>query len=330
MVLPRDLVDVLDYLLPTGDDPPRERAEKEDAGESLQRLEEKSLQRLEEKSHQPIEKNSPQRLEENSHQPIEKNSHHPLTDGSHPPAAVGSYSLGRERTSRPAALPIVTLPIGDRDVVRAAFGWNLAVEIARLGGNATLVAPADPSQASLWPSEGRGPLGAQLELVRASDLGELNRAALDIAVSRTADSADGGIVLVRVPPDWMTRSSGGRALLRWVLLFSSPESQDLREAYALAKWIVGAGHETRVGVTIHGARRIDDAERAFARISSTALQHLRHSLVSYGLLVDDLHIYRAIVAHRPIGLEHPQSRAARALSDVARLLLDDARNFTVV
>jgi MinD-like ATPase involved in chromosome partitioning or flagellar assembly len=48
--------------------------------------------------------------------------------------------------------------------------------------------------------------------------------------------------------------------------------------------------------------------------------------VSYGLLVDDLHIYRASVAHRPIGLEHPQSRAARALRDVAQLLLDDAQD----
>ena len=44
------------------------------------------------------------------------------------------------------------------------------------------------------------------------------------------------------------------------------------------------------------------------------------------LVVDDLHVYRAIVSRRPIGIEHPQSRAARALRDVARLVLDDARS----
>ncbi len=278
--MPRDLVDVLDYLLPPGEQPSHQRYETEKVG--------------------PVE---------SSRQPTAK--------------------LGRSRTSRPAALPIITLPIGDRDVVRAAFAWNLAVEIARFGGNVTLVAPADGTESPLWPAPGRGPLGSQLALVQARDMGELNRAALDIAVSRTAESADGGIVIVRVPPEWMNRPSGSRALLRWVLLFASPESSDLREAYALAKWIVQAGHATRVGVTIHGARRIGDAERAFARISATALRHLRHSLVSYGLLVDDLHIYRAIVAQRPIGLEHPQSRAARALRDVARLLLEDARNHPV-
>jgi hypothetical protein len=277
--LPRDLVDVLDYLLPPG-----ERSSQHTDGEGVQ----------------------------------------PVASSLQP-----TGTLGRSRTSRPAALPIVTLPIGDRDVVRAAFAWNLAVEVARLGGNATLVAPADAAASSLWPTPGRGPLGSQLVLVEAKDLGELNRAALDIAVSRTADSTDGGVVIARVPPEWMNRPTGSRALLRWVLLFASPESPDLREAYALAKRIVQAGHSTRVGVTIHGARRIADAKRAFGRISATAQQHLRHSLVSYGLLVDDLHIYRAVVAQRPIGLEHPQSRAARALRDVARLLLEDARNHAV-
>ena len=77
------------------------------------------------------------------------------------------------------------------------------------------------------------------------------------------------------------------------------------------------------------ARRIEEGERAFSRLADTAQRHLGHSVVSYGLLVDDLHIYRAIVAHRPIGLEHPQSRAARALRDVARLLLDDAQDHTL-
>ncbi len=127
----------------------------------------------------------------------------------------------------------------------------------------------------------------------------------------------------------MTSPSDGRGLLRWVLLFAAPEAHDLLEAYAMAKRIVGSGNSTRIGVTVHGARRIEEAEHAFARLANTAVKHLRHSLVSYGLLVDDLHVYRAIVAQRPIGLEHPQSRASRALRDVARLLLDDARNHSV-
>jgi hypothetical protein len=79
-----------------------------------------------------------------------------------------------------------------------------------------------------------------------------------------------------------------------------------------------------VGVTIHGVRSIDEARRAFDALVSALEPELRQRLVSYGLLLDDLDVYRAIVNRRPIGVVHPQSRAARALADVARLLLGDA------
>lgn len=245
-----------------------------------------------------------------------------------PPAAkdAGANAVGAgPRNDRPAALPIVALPIGERDVVRAAYAWNLAVEVARRGASATLLAPANTDPSPLWPEPGRGPVGAEVVLADASGFGELNRAALDIAVSRAADSDDGGLVFVSVPPAWFADASEGRALMRWVLLFAAAEARDLLESYSLAKRIIRTNPEARVGVTVHGVRRVGDAAGAFDKLSGVAQRHLDHPLTSYGLLVDDLHVYRAIVSRRPIGLEHPQSRAARALRDVARLLLEDAR-----
>jgi hypothetical protein len=226
---------------------------------------------------------------------------------------------------RPAALPILAVPVGERDVVRAAFAWNLAVEVARLGASASLLAPEGDEPSPSWPESGPGPVGSEVVSARASDLPELARAALDLAVSRAAESEAGGLVLVRVPPAWLGGASGARALLRWVLLFSAGEPRDLLETYALAKAVLGSYAAARVGITIHGARGVADAERAFRRLACATARHLGRSVVSYGLLVDDLHVYRAIVARRPIGLEHPQSRAARALRDVAGLLLADAR-----
>lgn len=234
------------------------------------------------------------------------------------------------RPDRPAALPIIALPLGESDVVRAAFAWNLAVEVARQGASATLLAPANPEPSPLWPEPGQGPVGAEVVLSEARNFGDLNRMALDIAVGRAADSNDGGVVLVTVPPPWFFDAGDGRALVRWVLLFTAVEMRDLQETYSLAKRIIAANSEARVGVTIHGVRRVGEAEGAFHHLADVAARHLEHPLTSYGLLVDDLHVYRAIVSRRPIGLEHPQSRAARALRDVARLLLDDARKQAVV
>ena len=226
---------------------------------------------------------------------------------------------------RPAALPIVLLPIDERDVVRAAFAWNLTVEMARLGASASLLAPLETRTRSIWPEEGSGPVGAEAAFPSVDKLGDLTRAALDVAVNRAADSRDGGVVVVCAPRRWLRESRESHALLRWVLLLSTTDTRDLLATYALVKQLLVFGERTRVGITIHGARRVAEAESAFNLVASVAARHLGRTLVSYGLLVDDLHVYRAIVARRPIGLEHPQSRAARALRDVAGLILDDAR-----
>ena len=238
---------------------------------------------------------------------------------SHAPAPVPPARLD------PAALPIVALPVAERDVVRAALAWNLTVEIARLGASASLLAPHNGDGSLLWPETGRGPVGAELVKSGAVDLGSLYRDAADVAVQKAGEPGDGGVVLACVPPAWLRGCADGASLLRWALLFATPDARDLLETYALAKLLLRRRPDATVGITIHGVRRIAEAERAFRRLAGVAARHLGRAPTSYGLLVDDLHVYRAIVARRPIGLEHPQSPAARALRDVARLLLADAR-----
>jgi MinD-like ATPase involved in chromosome partitioning or flagellar assembly len=220
---------------------------------------------------------------------------------------------------------VISLPVGERNVVRAAYAWNLAVEIARQGAKVTLLAPSSSDSALLWPPPGRGPVGAEVVLHPAADLVELTDAAVDLAKSRAAEAAEGGVILACAPPAWFAEAPEPVALLRWVLLFTAPDPRELRECYALVKRIVTAHRDARVGITVHGVRRVGDAEAAFSRLADIAARHLSHPLESYGFLVDDLHVYRAIVSRRPIGLEHPQSRAARALRDVAGLVLADAK-----
>jgi hypothetical protein len=237
---------------------------------------------------------------------------------------------GATAETRPVALPILSVPVASRDVVRAAFSWNLTVELARLGARATLVVPHDPSASALWPPPGRGPLGARMVPAAVGDVAALTRVALDIAIAEADGCDEGGVVVVCTPPAWLIGEGATRALLRWLLLLATPDVRDLQEAYALAKLAYQTGSQPLVGLVIHGVRRMRDAELAFARVADAASRHLGRTPVSYGLLADDLHVYRAIASQRPIGLEHPQSRAARALRDVARMLWEDARKLLLV
>ena len=221
-------------------------------------------------------------------------------------------------------VPILGIPLGDGDVVRAALVWNLTVEVARLGPGGSIVAPAVEAAASLWPDPGQGPLGTELVLTFAEDAEELAAAALDVASTRAAESGEVGLVWVRVPPHWLEKSARPLPFLRRVLLLTSPDPRDVRECYVLARRCFAGGAES-VGVIVHGARSVTEAQAVFSRLARTTERHLGRPLTSYGLLVDDLHVYRSIVNRRPIGLTHPHSPAARALSDVARLLAEDLR-----
>lgn len=238
------------------------------------------------------------------------------------PPAAGALREERAQAASPRA--ILTLPVAGRDALRAAFAWNLCVEIARLGPRVTLLAARDVAAAALWPAAGPGPLGASVHYAPSSDLEGLGRAATRLLASESATSPDGGMVVVAAPPQWLVRAESLAPPWNWWLLFGSPDSADLREAYALAKRAYRRGRDPLVGLVIHGARGLHDAERAFSRVSSVARRHLGRAPRSYGLLADELHVYRAIASRRPIGLEHPQSRAARALGDVARMLWEDA------
>lgn len=256
--------------------------------------------------------------------------HHfiPEPDAGRSEAPSRSGQRPRARVARNAnVLPIVGVPVGDRDVVRAAFTWNLAAEVARTGARAVVVAPAADAASALWPEESSGPMGVNVVLAEADDLAQLYRRAQEIAEAPpSAGQAleDGGLVFVRIPPLWLRSPGEAATWLRWVLLFTSSENHDLLESYGIAKLLQQMAPSVRLGITVHGARRQADAETAFERLADTAARRLDLSLSRYGHLVDDLHVYQAIVAQRPIGTVHPQSPAARSMVDVAQRLLADA------
>ncbi len=222
------------------------------------------------------------------------------------------------------ALPLCAVPLGERDVVRAAHVWNLGVEIARLGGQVVLVAP-ETGDGALWPAPGRGPVGMELVLTRADGPAALLAAARRLAEKRSVETAEGGLLLVRLPPGWIDRAPERAARFERALLLVTAEARDLAAASALAGRLLRVTPDVALGATIHGVRRVAEAAHAFERLALDVERRHGRGLRSYGLLMDDLHLYRSIVSRRPVGISHPHSPAARTLREVAELLLEDAR-----
>jgi len=253
----------------------------------------------------------------------------------------------RRETSR-APLSILGVPLGERDVVHAAYTWNLAVETTRLGGSSAIITPDLDRAAPLWPATGSEPRDLAIIHCAARSLPELRQAASELAAERGKLARRGGIVFARIPPDWLagadlgadpelrTRAATGaapgrdsapaEAWIRWLLVFTSTRRRDMEATFERVSRWVQQRPGLEVGVTIHGVRQIAEARAAYDELAQTCTERLGVSLASYGLLVDDLEVYRSIAAARPISVAHPHSPATRALTDVARLLYGDARS----
>lgn len=227
-------------------------------------------------------------------------------------------------TERPGvSAHLVSVPLAPHDVVRLALLWNLAVEAARQGARVALVVPG-AGHCAPWLRPGSGPLGIEVMEVEAEQLSELADAART-AASRVATRHGGPpLVLVAVPVAWLRSDRDAGLLLDRVLLLTRPEERELLETWTALGAITERAPRARIGVSLFGVASLADARRAFEGLAALTELELARPIASYGVLVDDVHLSRSIVSQRPIALSQPAALAARALTDVAAMLLEDA------
>jgi hypothetical protein len=198
------------------------------------------------------------------------------------------------------------LAVDPRDVLRAAFAWNLAAALAERAPGATLVARGPPGGGLRWPRTGP----ARLVAVAGGDPARLAEAA--------QEAARGGVpVLTCVPPEALGADPGAPAPAHRALVLVSAAEVDSGAAGRLLEAFQATWSGLRLGAVLHGVRRIADARRAFDDLAAFCTERLTARLTSYGLLLDDLDVYRSVVEREPLVESRPDGRAARALRDVA-------------
>lgn len=215
--------------------------------------------------------------------------------------------------------PVVAVALERGDLLRAAVLWNLAVETARAGAECEALVPLG----TLAEAPGdAAPLGVGL-IATACEQGET---LADVARRRARDASRGRagpgaprLAMVGVPA---SEAGGLCASVDLALLVCGCDPASRSRSEAVGRHLLRSGSPPP-GIIIHGARSLDEARRAFEAVACP-LEHVAgEAIPSYGLLVDDLALYRSVVERRPVGLARPQSPAARALADVAALLAGD-------
>jgi hypothetical protein len=236
------------------------------------------------------------------------------------PELTGGAVSAAEAADR--ALPLVGVPLAGVDPVRGALLWNLAVEAARQGANTALLAPRSLCATPAWPLSGRGPLGAQAIRIDSDEAADVAQRAEEWV--RAATSRDRSLALAALPASCLSKAADAAVLLRWTLLLVRPDEIGTRETWTVLEAIATHARDAQIGVTLFSVRTLAEARDCFERLAAAADEKLGAKLISYGVLVDDVHLSRSIVTGRPIALASAHAASARALTDVASMLLSDA------
>jgi hypothetical protein len=234
-------------------------------------------------------------------------------------ADVLHYFLDDESTvaGRARCLALIAEP---DELLGTALLWSLGHELTHRGLSVAWVSTL--SDEELLPSEATGVLPRLLTPV--DDLDAL-AAAVNEAGAKNGERQPPQLVLTRVPPSWLAASPRGTELLDWSLLLTGPDADARAEARIRIRQVAETHPSARVGVTLHGVRSVREAEQAFGELTHELARH-GPAPTSYGLLLEEHLLYDALLGRRPLTHHRPESRAAEALQDVARLLHEDLRD----
>lgn len=236
-----------------------------------------------------------------------------------------------ERVVEPAPRPglplsILGLPLGERELVDSACAWNLAVETARQGGKSMIVLPRGDADAAFAPPADLRDHGVEVVVAPARDPAAVGAFARRLATEAGRTARAGGIVFLRVPTAWLERAEAFDEAVRWFLLFSAPGERELRRTFERAERLVERSRGAEIGVALRSVRDAREARTSFDDLIARCRGRLGIGLVRYGVLVDDLDLCRAIGSGRALSPAQPPSSGARAFSELARRLYEDARS----
>lgn len=203
------------------------------------------------------------------------------------------------------------LGIASRDVLRAAFAWNLAAALAERSRDAVLVVPERDALASRRP-------GARGGRIRVTAPG------LRALTAASHQEAERGVpVLVCLDPESLEARSTASPPARHALAFAAPDDVWSGRTLDQLSACAAAWPALELGAIVHGISRRALARQLFEELAGEVRARLGRELLSYGWLLDDLDVYRSVVEERPVIESRPGSRAALALRDVAGWLHGD-------
>ena len=109
-----------------------------------------------------------------------------------------------------------------------------------------------------------------------------------------------------------------------VLLIATPEPTSITDAYALLKTLDHQPEFTRehchIKLIANKVSNEKDGRELFEKLSVVADKFLNISLEYMGAVPSDINMSKAVMKQQPLSIAYPDSQAARAIDDIARII----------
>lgn len=257
--------------------------------------------------------------------------------------AAGLRRLAAQQFRAPRVLAVTS---GKGGVGKTNLSVNLALALAREGRRATLVdfdlglANADVlldltprhtleaviagrktiGEVALLTPEGVRVVPGASGVERLANLTDLERRSLIDGLGEL--SRDSDFIIFDTGAGISKNTTGFLGAADDVVVVTIPEPTAVIDAYAVIKLLSRQEDRGRVGLVVNMAGSRDEAERFARGVTSTAYRMLNTYVDSFGYILADPAVPRAVRARRPFVTAFPDSPASRCVRALARTLCD--------
>lgn len=110
-----------------------------------------------------------------------------------------------------------------------------------------------------------------------------------------------------------------------VILVTTPEPTSITDSYSLLKAInrnpVFTHSDLRIRVAVNKVSSQNEGKNLFSKLNVVVTRFLELSIEYLGAVPMDDSIFKAVMQQSPVALKYPNSKAARAFEDIARILI---------
>lgn len=156
----------------------------------------------------------------------------------------------------------------------------------------------------------------QIELL-VRNLGELDALADYIIIDTGAGISDAVLEFVMASKE--------------ILLVITPEPTSMTDAYSLLKVLNNSqrfeASESKIKVLSNKASSYQEGMNSFHKLNAVVKKFLHIDIQLLGVIPNDDHVQKAIIRQKPISLLYPNSKAAKAYEDIAKLLVYDSNEY---